>query len=330
MDHPRTGVERGGPGARDSPSREPDRLAAAGERTGAGRASGGDPLRGLHGPRGSGRPAGCRVGRPIQRARVANDVHLRDRDRLRLPRRSASVAEVAPDCHRGGGVVRRADRGDSACRGALQRGVRSRLQPASRAARVRGRDPLHDHRARIPGRTGGSGAGRSNEDEAGIACRAPSAQVARLRGPAGSGRGRGQPDRELDHRQRGRGDNDRLGRGPDRDTGRDRGGGDALPPLRDRPADQPHAGLRHRDRGARGDVRRGLADVGRGDRLGFHARDGRGHARRRAALQAASLAGPDSRGPALRSGPIRGPAQDRALPRRSASRTARHRRQRAR
>ena len=73
-------------------------------------------------------------------------------------------------------------------------------------------------------------------------------------------------------------------------------------------------------RGARGDLRRDLADTGRGDRLGFHARDGRGHARGRAALQAASLAGPDSRGPALRSGPIRGPAQGRALPRGAAGR----------
>ena len=207
-----TGVERGGAGARHPAQPESDRVAAAGERAGAGRASGRDPLRGLHGSRGSGRAAGRRVGRPLSRARVADAVRLRDRDRPRIPRRPAALAEVAPGRDRGGGVVRGADRGVSAVGGALQRGVRPRLQPTSRAVRVRGRAPLHDQRPWGAGRTGGGGPGRSGEDEAGIArssaCSSGGSRSRRTR----SRRGGGQPDRELDHRQRGRGDDDRLGR----------------------------------------------------------------------------------------------------------------------
>ena len=116
----------------------------------------------------------------------------------------------------------------------------------------------------------------------------------------------------------------------DRDTGRHRRRGDALPPVRDRPADQPHARLRDPDRGAGGDVRRRLADVGRRDRLGFHAPDGGRHARGRARVRAAALARPDPGRPALRPGAIRGPAEDRTATSRTSEPAASLRRRRAR
>ena len=67
--------------------------------------------------------------------------------------------------------------------------------------------------------------------------------------------------------------------------------------------------------GARGDLRRRLADAGRGDRLGLDAADGGRDAGRRARLRTAAHTRPGPGRQALRPGTLRGPAQGRAVPR---------------
>ena len=185
------GVERGGPGARHPPPHESDRLAAAGERARAGRASGWRPLtrttRLLEDP---GALPGAEWAVLFHERAWPTLFICADRDR-------ASCFPTAGCRHRGGGriaivaggVVRRADRGVAACGRALQRAVRARLQPASRAVRVRRRAPVHRSAAwaRWPASWQRRWPLRTRMKRASLR-RAPAAQVARLRGGAGSRR----------------------------------------------------------------------------------------------------------------------------------------------
>ena len=118
----------------------------------------------------------------------------------------------------------------------------------------------------------------------------------------------------------------RADRSPDRGRRRD----PPLPALRDRPADQPHAGLRRADRdagrGLRGDLAR---DRGR-RRLRLDAGDGGRDARRRPAVRAAARPRPAARRPPLRPRALRGPAGRCSTSSRTCARAARRRRRPAR
>ena len=133
----------------------------------------------------------------------------------------------------------------------------------------------------------------------------------------------------LDHRLRRPIQRLRLDRGyrrlPDAPAS-GRGGGDALPPPRDRPDHQPHAVVRGGDRDPRCRLRRGHPPVA--DRAGGDHRQP-GHprrdldARRVRALPARSAPCPPGGRPALRPGPLRRRADGRCL-RRAAALGDRH------
>ena len=177
-----------------------------------------------------------------------------------------------PYRHRGGGVLRGAAGPVAAGGRALQRGVRRRLEPAPGGAGVDPRHPVPRLRPGGPGEPGRGRAGRADPAAALDGSRAPAGEVARVRGRAHPRSRRRLPARGRGHGRRRPGDGDRRGCGAHGHPGGGRHRGDALPPLRDRPADQPHAGLRGPQRRPRGDLRRGRAGPGRGDRLGLDAR----------------------------------------------------------
>ena len=250
---------------------------------------------------------------------MAGAVHLHHRDRLRIPRRPASLAGVAAgrDCH--SGVFRRPDRDLAAVHRALQRRVRPCPEPAAGA--VRGNHPAPTQRLRRLGGPLRRRRRRGDEAASVIGRRALSAQVARLRIGLDSGVGGRLLGRDRHHRRRWPGHVGGLRLHPDGDTRRDRGRGHPLSPVRDRSSRQPCAGLRGVDRRPGRHLRGGLPVLGSGDRLGLHAADRGSDAGGCPGLWAAAVAGPANRGQALRPRSVRGAGQGRAFLGRAPGRT---------
>jgi hypothetical protein len=249
--------------------------------------------------------------------RVAGALPLAARARLRLPRRTACVAALAP---RGDGGVRRVgrDRHPALPRPEARRTVRQGRQSAAlRRLGERAAAAVLD----LLGRAAGVAVPRrglvARALSRGRRAAAPPGPVARLwraPGPVVARRRLAAvPARRVDRSDRRHRPHGLPGLARDRRRRR----GDPPRPLRDRPAAQPHAGLRRAHRAAGRHVR-GRRAPGRpgGRRLGVVGVAG--DARRRARVPAPARPRPERGRPSLRAGALRGGAAAARLHRRGA------------